>query len=329
MNEYKVLVRAPLSEQVLKNFCREFREVVYDPWNKTGERYYEDKLLKTLLEIKPDILITELDEVSSKVIQGYPHLLVIGDCRANPANIDVAACTEYGIPVLCTPARNAQAVAEMIVGLLLAYNRNLCNAVQWVKDAQWVKGTTPYYTWMGNEIYKKVVGFVGFGAVGKATAALFDAFNCKILYYDPYVKDQRYEQVSLEELFIVSDIVSIHLPVLESTQEMIDKKLFVRMKKDAIFINTARSAVVNQHDLMRVVKENIIRGVILDVLPEEPPTEVDLEIAKYKNVLLTPHICGASYEVINHQSNIINDRLCKWLQKEDLHHIVFNKEVLL
>ncbi len=328
MNEYRVLVRAPLSKSVLKDLRQNFKEVIYNPWNVTGERYYEDKLVEVLQDIQPDILITELDQVSSKVIQAYPKLILIGDCRANPDNIDISACTMKGIPVLCTPARNAQAVAEMIVGVLLAYNRHICESVQWVKDSQWVKGTTPYHVWMGNEIYKKTVGFVGFGAVGKATAKLFSAFDCHIQYYDPYVTDSMFSRVSLETIFSTSDIVSIHLPVLDSTQNMIDKSLFRLMKEDAIFINTARSAVVNQSDLLDLARNQTIRGILLDVLPEEPPSESSLEINQYSNVFLTPHICGSSYEVIDHQSDIISNKLFKWLSQEDLSEIVFNKEVV-
>lgn len=151
----KLLIRAPFIESERKRLEAYFDEIVYAPWTTTGERYYEDEMLEVLKKEQPDALITELDRVTEKVLNGYDKLIFIGDCRANPANIDVEACKKANVPVLCTPARNAQAVAEMLSGLLVSYMRNLVPAVQWIKDGKWVEGTTPYYTWMGNEPLRK------------------------------------------------------------------------------------------------------------------------------------------------------------------------------
>ena len=157
----KVYVRAPMSEIRLRELQELFEEVVYDPWNKTGERFYEKEMLEALKTVQPDILITELDRITEAVVSNYKGLKVISDCRANPANIDVEACSAHGIPVLCTPARNATAVAEMLVGMLIAYMRKLLPATAWVRDGQWIEGTTPYYTWMGNELCGKKVSGMG------------------------------------------------------------------------------------------------------------------------------------------------------------------------
>jgi D-3-phosphoglycerate dehydrogenase len=326
----KLLIRAPIIENRREELQHYFDEVIYLPWTDTGERYYEDQMLQALEKYQPEALITELDRITEKVLNTYGKLQVIGDCRANPANIDVNACTRHGIPVLCTPARNAQAVAEMLVGLLLSYIRNVIPAVQWIKDGQWITGTTPYYTWMGNELQGKKVGFVGFGAVGRSAAHLLEAFSCDISFYDPYVKQDgtTYKKGTLEEIFSNSDIVSIHLPVLDSTMGMINQRLLSLMKPNAIFVNTARSAVVDTEALVEVLEKKKIRGAILDVVEHEPPTEKDLKVLQYPSVLLTPHICGATYEVTDHQSDIITERLIKWLKKEDLAVIVYNKAVL-
>ena len=199
----------------------------------------------------------------------------------------------------------------------MSYMRNLVPAVQWIKDGKWVEGTTPYYTWMGNELCGKKVGFVGFGAVGKHAAKILEAYGCEISFYDPFVdfvKDS-YKKCELEEIFKNSDIVSIHLPVLDSTKGMINADLFAKMKETAIFVNTARSAVVDEPALMEVLRNKKIRGAILDVLEVEPPTEEALEIARLDNVLLTPHICGATYEVTDHQSRILADRIDAWMKE--------------
>ena len=208
--------------------------------------------------------------------------------------------------------------------------RNILPAVQWAKEGNWKEGTTPYYLWMGNELQGKTVGFVGFGAVGHTAANLLKSFGCNILYYDPFVKadEDAFRRVGLEDIFRFSDIVSIHLPVNASTTNMIDLKLLSLMKSTAIFVNTARSAVVDNDALLEILKSNKIRGAILDVLPQEPPKAEEFNKFDLPNVLLTPHICGASYEVTDHQSDIIVDRLRNWMLKRDLERTVFNYKEL-
>lgn len=329
MIEVKVYVRAPYSEEYLNELKDLFDEVVYEPWTDTGERYYEDEMLSKLKEVKPDILITELDRVTRKVLEGYPDLKLIGDCRSNPANIDVQACTDFGVPVICTPARNAQAVAEYIIGAIIYFWRNIGDSIKWIEDGKWVQGTTPYFTWMGREISGKKVGLVGFGAVGRSLAKLFKAFDAEVSYYDPYIPEMEgYIKKDIEDIFRDSDIVSLHLPVTDETRNMIDKKYFDLMKEDALLINSARTDVVNNDDLIELAKSKKIGGILLDVLGTEPPEEEDLEITKYENVVLTPHIAGATYDVTTHQSRILNERIKKWINKEDLEKIVFNKEVI-
>lgn len=326
----KVYVRAPYETRCLEELGQLFGEVVYEPWTGNGQRFYEDEMLENLLRVQPDALITELDRVTQKVLDGYKRLRFIGDCRGTPANLQVDACTAAGVPILCTPGRNTQAVAEMVVGLILAAYRKTIPAVQWVKDGGWVPGTTPYYLWMGHELQGKRVGFVGFGAISRAVARLLEGFECGIAFYDPFVEgDQgRCRKTSLESIFAESDIVTLHLPVLDSTRGMITEPLLRSMKPDALFVNAARSAIVDCAALERVLKDEAIGGAIIDVLDTEPPTEADLRIAACPNVLLTPHICGSTYEVTDHQSRILNERIKIWLSGQGLEKVVYNKDVL-
>ena len=325
----KVLVRAPFSEKCLKQLGEMFDEVKYAPWNETGEWYQDDKTLELLKREQPDVFITELDRVKEETLNGYTGLKVLGVCRANPANVDVSLCTEKGLPIVCTPARNAQAVAECLVGELLCYMRNIHVAAQWEREGNWVAGTTPYCMFTGNEIQGKKIGFVGFGAVGKAAAKLLRAFETEIVFYDPFVEAfEDYQKVELKELFSTCDIVSIHLPVLPSTEKMIDSKLLSLMKPNAIFVNTARSAVVDMDALYQVIHEGKIRGAVMDVMDHEPPTHEDMQRWNAENVLLTPHICGASHEVSDHHSDIMVQRLNSWLKQENLNRVVFNRDIL-
>ena len=325
----KVYVRAPYPENRLAELREMFDEVLYEPWTETGERYYEDEMLEHLLKVQPDVLITELDRVTEKVLAGYKGLKVIGDCRATPANLDIAACTKAGVPVLCTPGRNNQAVAEMVVALIIMHLRHGLESIQWIKDGGWVQGTTPYFLWMGHELQGKKVGLVGFGAVAQAAAKILDGFDCEVCYYDykgrPF---GHYTPMSVEEIFKTCDIVSLHLPVSDSTRGLVTEELLRSMKPDALFVNAGRSALVDTKALIRVLNDKAIAGAVIDVLDNEPPTPEDLEIMNCPNTILTPHICGASYEVTNHQADILNARLKKWLAGEDLAKIVYNRDVL-
>ncbi len=325
-----ILVTAPMREQDLAQLRTMFDTVTYKPWTENGTGWDAQTTLSLLQESKADAFISELDDVSKEVLDAYHGLKFIGDCRAVPANIDIETATKYGIPVLCTPGRNAQAVAELLVGMLVCFMRNVQPSIRWIEEGKWVPGTTPYYEFMGNEICGKKIGFVGFGAVGRATAKILNAFGAEIAYYDPYVFEtpEGYQKCELEPLMAESDIVSIHLPVLPSTKGMIGAELLGKMRSDAVLVNTSRSAVMDMQALAQVLKEKKIRGAVLDVYDHEPPQDTDLEIMAMDNVLATPHICGATYEVTDHQSRIILANIQKWFAGEDLPRIVFNKGVL-
>jgi len=329
----KILVTATMAQNCLQQLEEAFGCVAYKPWtdNERGGGFSEKEILELLKKYQPDILITELDNVTEHVIRTYGNLKVIGDCRANPVNIDIETCNAMKIPVFCTPARNAQAVAELLVGMLINFHRNIQSSIQWVEDGNWkLGGDEPYGKFMGNELYGKKVGFVGFGAVGQKTAGILEAFGCQIFFYDPFVESvkESYRKTDMEYIFSHSDIITVHLPVLKSTIHMIGEDLLERMKPTAVFVNTARAAVVDTKALESILKSGKIRGAILDVLDHEPPTEEDLKIAELPNVLLTPHICGATYEVIDHHSIIMLERLMKWREGTDWEGVVFNKQML-
>lgn len=326
----KAYVRAPYNEACLEELRTMFDEVVYEPWTVTGERYYEDEMLEHLLKEKPEVLITELDRVTEKVLNGYDGLKAIGDCRGTPANIDTEACTKHGIPVLCTAGRNNQAVAEMVVAGILAFQRKLIPAVEWAKSGQWVPGTTPYHLWMGHELMGKKVGIIGYGRIGRIVARILAAFDCDVSFYDPFVKGDQdgFHNITIEQLFRESDIITIHVPVLDSTKGIVTRELLKSMKPTALFVNAARSVMIDNDALYEVLSKNEIAGAVLDVLDHEPPeTDDDKRFIELDNVLMMPHICGASFEVTDHQSRILNDGLKAWMSGKDFERFVFNKEL--
>jgi D-3-phosphoglycerate dehydrogenase len=315
----RILITAPYNTQGQQILATTLGEVIYRPWKDNGRAFHEDELIALLDETKADALITEHDHVTEKVIHAHPHLQFIGVCRGTPSNVSLETAKEKGIPVFHTPARNAQAVAELFLATVIDLLRNTYAGVQWLSDKKWdADAHTSYLQFKGNELAGKTVGMVGFGAVGQRIAKMVENFPCKIKFYDPYLEnhDPAYTKTTLEDIFETSDVVSIHLPVNASTIGMIDKKLFSRMREGAIFVNTARASVVNRNDLLATLENKHIRGAILDVFDHEPPDETDYRLIDLPNVLATPHIAGATHEVEDHHVEIMNEKIMEWLMKE-------------
>lgn len=328
----KILITAPYHEKAQEALKKQFGEIIYKPWKLQERAYNEQELINLIQETQAEALITEHDEVTPKVIETAAHLQFIGVCRGTPSNVAVAVATEKGIPVFNTPARNAQAVAEMFIANLVNLMRNTLPAVSWLEGENWEAGAhTSYLQFKGNEIAGKTIGMVGFGAVGQTIANLLRHFPAEILYYDPFYtsEDAAYKKVSLEELFQTSDVVSIHLPVNKETEGLIGKNLISLMKKDAIFVNTARAVVVQREDLLNAIENELIRGAILDVFDHEPPDEIDYKLIHHPHVLATPHIAGATFEVEDHHADIMNKNLFNFYVEgnRSIRQLV-NKEVL-
>lgn len=315
----RVLLTAPYeNEKALQELRGLFDEVIYRPWKPHGRAYNPQELMELLNDTGADALISEHDEITEQVLRSFPSLKFVGICRGTPSNIDMKVASELGIPVFNTPARNAQAVAEMFVANVITLMRNTILAIQWLGGKNWGEGAhTSYLQFKGNELAGKKVGMVGFGAVAQYTSRILESFPCEIYYYDPYYTDSNpaYNKVNLEELFSICDIVGVHLPVTPETTNMIDKKYLSLLKSDAIFVNTARATVVNREDLLDILEQDKIRGAVLDVFYHEPPDAIDYKMILRNNVLATPHIAGATHEVEDHHAFIMNNNLREFFHK--------------
>ena len=328
----RILVTAPYHEKGRAELAELFGEIVYKPWKEHGQGYAPHELIDLLRESQADALITEHDEITASVIRTFPKLEFIGVCRGTPSNVDVEEATRQGIPVFNTPARNAQAVAELFIANIITFMRHTLKGIEWLKSGQWDVGAhTSYLQLKGNELAGKRVGMVGFGAVAQAIARILRGFPCEIYYYDPYFTSAHPDDIqsSLEHLFEVCDIVAIHLPVTDQTKGMIDRTLLARMKPEAIFVNTSRAVVVNRDDLLEAIEQHRIRGAILDVFDHEPPDEKDYQLIHHPNVLATPHIAGATHEVEDHHTDIMNTLLIDFFKrnKKDIKQFV-NRDIL-
>lgn len=318
----RILVTSPYNAGGLEELNQYVGTTVYKPWKDNGRAFNEDELIQLLSESKAEALITEHDHVTEKVISTFPDLKFIGVCRGTPSNVAVGTASEHKIPVFYTPARNAQAVAEIFVANVINVLRDTLYANQWLKEGKWDEGAhTSYLIFKGNELAGKKVGFVGFGAIGQLIARMIVDYPCDIAFYDPYVSAEDFpgfEKMDLDALFASCDIVSVHLPVTEETKGLISKDLFAQMKADALFVNTARAVVVDREALLEVIEQKKIKGAILDVFDHEPPDELDYKLIRSANVLATPHIAGATHEVEDHHVRIMNESLLAWMKSGEV-----------
>jgi D-3-phosphoglycerate dehydrogenase len=328
----RVLITAPYYEKAQQALAAVAGEIIYKPWKGQGRAYNEAEVIALLASTGADAYITEHDQVTAEVIRRNPHLKFIGVCRGTPSNVAIDVATSLKIPVFYTPARNAQAVAEMFIANVITLMRNTIPARQWLLDEKWEAGAhTSYLQFKGQELAGKTVGMVGFGAIGQRIAHMIKDYPCEILYYDPFVEPlSEFSKVSLEEVFENSDVVGVHLPANKDTEGMIDGGLFARMKREAIFVNTSRAMVVKRADLLAALEKETIRGAVLDVFDHEPPDEMDYKIIHHPHVLATPHIAGATFEVEDHHADIMNKAVYSWFAREEKDaRLLVNKEILM
>lgn len=316
----RLLITAPYNEKGRNKLEEAFGEVIYKSWKTQNRAYTAKELIELLKESQADALITEHDEVNEEVISAFPNLKFIGVCRGTPSNVAVNLAKEKGIAIFHTPARNAQAVAEMFVANVITFMRKTISAIDWLEEGKWDEGAhTSYLEFKGNELAGKKIGMIGFGAVGQTIARLVENFPCEILYYDPFYTSENtnFKKVDIETAFADADIVSINLPVTDETKGMINKDLISLMKPESIFVNTSRAVVVKREDLLDALESKKIKGAIIDVFDHEPPDELDYKIIRLPQVLATPHIAGATHEVEDHHVEILNKKLIQWLKEVD------------
>ena len=283
----KVLVAAPLHEKAIEVLEKAGFEVVY-------EEYPDEERLIELVKDVEAIVVRSKPKVTRRVIEAAPKLRVIGRAGVGLDNIDLEAAKERGIKVVNSPGASSRSVAELVFGLLLAVARKIAFADRKMREGVWAKKQC-----MGIELEGKTMGVIGFGRIGYNVAKIANAFGMRVLLYDPYPNEERAREVggtfaSLEDLLKESDVVTLHVPLVDATYHLIDEERLKLMKPTAILINAARGAVVDNNALVKALQEGWIAGAGLDVFEEEPLPK-DHPLTRLDNVVLTPHI-GASTE---------------------------------
>lgn len=274
-----------------------------------------------------DILFTQFCPVNRAVLDAATRLRLIGVGRTGVQNVDVAGATDRGIPVLNTPGRNAHAVAEYTIGLMLAEMRNIGRAHAALKQAQWRKqylndDSVP-------ELPGRTIGLVGFGQIGRLIVRKMAGFETNFLVFDPYVPagtlaELDCRKVELDELMRESDFVSIHAKLTDETRHLIHAGNLALMKPTAYFINTARAELVDESALVKVLEEGRIAGAALDVFMHEPPAADDPLLA-LDNVTLSPHQAGVTADAYRTTARLFIENLAA-LWSGALPHNLLNPE---
>ena len=323
MTRLRALVTAPLRGPGFDKL-RELADVVYDPWiDQAPLRIYTAEQLAERAAVEnADVLVVESDSVSGPVFD-LP-LRAIASTRGDPNNVDVRGATGAGIPVLYTPGRNADAVAEMTIALLFGATRHLVSADAEVREGQVFRdGTIPYQRFRAWEVAGRTAGLVGLGAVARALRWRLKGLGVEVIAFDPYSDEARH---SLDELLALADIVSLHAPVTDETVGMIGASQFATMRDGVVFLNTARAQLHDTDALVDALRSGKVAAAGLDhFVGEWLPT--DHPLVGMPNVVLTPHIGGATWNTEARQAQIVADGLEALMSGRMPTHIV-NPEVL-
>ena len=224
--------------------------------------------------------------ITREALEAGRELKCVARCGAGTDNIDVAAATELGLPVLFSPEGTTFAVAEHALMLALAVSRKLSFLDREVKRDNWeVRNRIG----LGAELRDKTLGILGLGRIGRRIAELGRAFGMSVAYWSPHSRDEEYTYLELEDLFRSADVLSISLSLNRETRGLVSAHLLALMKPTAIIINTARGEIIDEEALTAVLAEGRIGGAGLDVMVSEPPREHH-PLFKLDNVIFTPHV---------------------------------------
>lgn len=307
------LVLAPFAEADLRRLSGRLH-VEYESWTDSRRLLDPDELGAKLNGLGVSVLVIELDFVFEEVFEAVPSLKFVGICRAGTSHVDIEAATANGVAVVNTPGRNAQAVAEHALGLMLSLARRIPEGHSYVTGGRWLNPVKPYVELRGVELGGRMLGIVGLGAIGRRLAEMAGAIGMECVAFDPYVDappaDIRLKD--LDEVLAGSDFVSIHAPLTRETEGLIDSRGLALMKPTAYLMNLSDARIVDRGGLVDALESGRIAGAALDVF-ETHPIAPDHPLLGLDNVILTPHVGGATEETIGRYSKMMADDILRFL----------------
>lgn len=322
----KIFVTAQLEDDVL-DYLKSCGEVKLSGWGHTGHVLTPEELVEQAQDC--EMMVICYEPVNEYVFSHLPKLKFISCTRGGMENFSKEEVCAHSEVIVCNaPGRNANAVADMTIGLMLDIARNISLSNHYIRNKDWdhVKwfkaGKLGKKMFMGYELEGKTLGLIGLGQVGWRVAKRALGFEMKILVYDPYSKIQMdgIEYVELDRLLKESDFVSLHCKPTEETEGMINAEALAKMKPTAYLINSARGVLVNEKDLYEALKNGKIAGAALDTIAQEPISE-DHPFLELDNIVITPHIGGASYDIQAQQSKIVFEDIKAYVEGRRPPHV--------
>jgi len=316
----KILVTDKMADEAIQFLQDAGHEVTTDEMD-------HDTLLKEIASYDA-LMVRSRTKATEDIVKAGAKgsLKVIGRAGIGVDNIDIKTAGSLGIKVVNAPTGATISVAELAISHMLSLSRFLTIADATMKKGEWAKKQLK-----GTELHGKTLGLIGCGNIGRQTALFAQAFNMKVIGYDPFVskeallKDNITKIEKLEDLMGKSDFISMHIPHIEKTHHIINKDMLALMKPSAFLINCARGGTVDEQALYQAIKDKKIAGAALDVFEKEPPE--DSPLLHLPNVVLTPHIGANTKEGQIRAGTVCAEQVDKVLKGETPDHWV-NKAMM-
>ena len=295
----------PGAREIFDKYKAPAMEITY--WH-----YLSEDQRKTYLA-QVDYLITSHYPITRQLLKDAPHVKLIQKAGTGLDNIDLAAAADMGIMVAVVPGANSDSVAEMTIGSILSVYRKLNFFDRETKRGKWLmqEHRSRMFDMKG-----KTHGIVGLGVIGKIVARLSQAFGTNVIYFDVKRLQSDMEKrlglayAPFEELLSAADIISLHIPLLPETRNLIGEKEINRMKHHAIIVNVARGHIVDEQALARALRDGRLLGAAMDAWASEP-INADNPLLQLDNVLATPHIAGGTLDAMDAMFRLCLENIIK------------------
>ena len=317
-NTMRALITCEVSNEFISALKTRGIEYELTGWGQTGNTLTQEELIAKAQGC--EIVIVEIEDLNKAVIESLPDLKFVGVSRGTPVNVDLEFCKERGIPVVHTPGRNADSVADYCLSMMLDLSRKLTASSRHLASEGWMfDGKLPYLEFRGRDLGNLKVGLFGFGQIGARVAKrLHSGFGSQVYFFDPFVESSVHAKKvkNLDELFETCDIVSLHAPVIPETENSVNRALLKKLGPEGILISSARAKLIVEEDLYQSLANKEIASAAIDVFWKEPIDSQDRWV-KLPNAICTPHIAGASTDVVSNHCETILNGIDKWLSTEN------------
>jgi D-3-phosphoglycerate dehydrogenase len=314
----RALITCEVSNEFLSALKTRGIEYELTGWGQTGNTLTQEELIAKAQGC--EIVIVEIEDLNKAVIESLPDLKFVGVSRGTPVNVDLEFCKERGIPVVHTPGRNADSVADYCLSMMLDLSRKLTASSRHLASEGWMfDGKLPYLEFRGRDLGNLKVGLFGFGQIGARVAKrLHSGFGSQVYFFDPFVESSVHAKKvkNLDELFETCDIVSLHAPVIPETENSVNRELLKKLGPEGILISSARAKLIVEEDLYQSLANKEIASAAIDVFWKEPIDSQNRWV-KLPNAICTPHIAGASTDVVSNHCETILNGIDKWLSTEN------------